>query len=207
MGALKAHEVARFLARPRTDLGIFLVYGPDAGLVRETSRALANYFADKATPDGNVITLDGSEIDADPSLLAVEAKTISLFGDKRVIRIRGNGKSLVTTLKEVAVDLGDATILVESGNLTPKDALRAFVEGHQAGLALPCYPDNDEALNILFRDTFAQHGIRIESDVIQLLRENLGNDREITRRETREIDLICRRHQGNHSRTGAYALR
>ena len=41
MTALKAHEVARFLARPDLNEGIFLAYGPDAGLVRAAGLASA----------------------------------------------------------------------------------------------------------------------------------------------------------------------
>ena len=45
MTALKAHEVARFLARPDLSEGIFLAYGPDAGLVRETAQRLIRWSA------------------------------------------------------------------------------------------------------------------------------------------------------------------
>ncbi|WDR07387.1 DNA polymerase III subunit delta [Devosia rhodophyticola] len=191
MGALKAHEVARFLARPRADAGIFLAYGPDAGLVRETIRILATTFAGAGDEAGSVVTLDGGEIDADPALLAVEVKTVSLFGEKRIIRVRGTSKSLVTTLKEIIGELGDTKILIEAGNLTPKDALRALVEAQSTALALPCYADSDETLNTLFRETFAQHNIRIDPEVVQILRENLGNDREITRRELEKLTLYA----------------
>ena len=37
MTALKAHEVERFLKRPDLEAGVFLVYGPDTGLVREVA--------------------------------------------------------------------------------------------------------------------------------------------------------------------------
>ena len=39
------------------------------------------------------VVLDASELDADPSRLAMEARTTSLFGDKRVIRIRRRRRS------------------------------------------------------------------------------------------------------------------
>jgi len=48
----------------------------------------------------NLVTLEGSDLDADPGRLAVEAKIISLFGDKRVIRVRNVGKSLNVVLAE-----------------------------------------------------------------------------------------------------------
>ena len=152
MVALKAHEVGRFIDRPDIEHGIFLAYGPDAGLVRETGQRLARRFAGSDADSMNLIVLDGAELDADPSRLAVEARTTSLFGDRRVIRVRGAGKSLVMALTELADDVAGAAIVLEAGNLLPKDALRAMVEAARLGRALPCYPDNDEALGRLGRD-------------------------------------------------------
>ena len=96
MTALKAHEVARYVARPDLSEGVFLAYGPDAGLVRETAMALAKRFAGGDA----VVVLEGDEVDKDPGKFAVEAKTTSLFGDKRVIRVRNAGKGVVAVLNE-----------------------------------------------------------------------------------------------------------
>lgn len=189
MSALKAHEVARFLAHPDLSEGIFLAYGPDGGLVRETAQRLVRYFSDKGSE--SLVTLEGSDLDANPSLLAMEAKTVSLFGGQRIIRVRNAGKSLVMTLTELRDDPAGAVIILEAGNLTPRDPLRALVEAAKLGRALPCYPDSDETLAALFRDTFAKNGIRADADVIQALRENLGNDREITRRELEKLVLYA----------------
>lgn len=190
MTALKAHEVARFLVRPDLTEGIFLAYGPDAGLVRETAQRLIRQLSGD-DPDTSVVTLDGSEVDADPSILAVEARTISLFGGKRIVRVRGATKSLVLTLTELRDDPAGAAIVLEAGNLTPKDALRALVEAAKLGRALPCYPDSEETLQALIRDAFNQQGIRVDDDVVTTLREILGNDREITRRELEKLTLYA----------------
>lgn len=191
MSALKAHEVARFLTRPDLSEGIFLAYGPDTGLVRETAQRLIRALTNDDPGSASVTVLDGAEVDADPSILAVEAKTISLFGGKRIVRVRGASKSLVMTLTELRDDPGGAAIVLEAGNLTPKDALRALVEAAKLGRALPCYPDNDETLTALIRETFNQQGIRVDSDVVATLREILGNDREITRRELEKLSLYA----------------
>jgi len=191
MGALKAHEVARFLARPDITEGIFLAYGPDAGLVRETAQRLIRQLSGNDPESASLVTLDATEVDADPSLLAVEARTVSLFGGKRIVRVRGAGKALVMPLSELKDDPAGAAIILEAGNLPPRDALRALVEAAKCGRALPCYPDSDETLQALIRETFNQQGIRIDADVVATLREILGNDREITRRELEKLCLYA----------------
>ena len=190
MGALKAHEVSRFVDRPDLEAGIILAYGPDTGLVRETGQRLARRYAGNDADSMNLVVLDGAELDADPSRLAVEAKTTSLFGDRRVIRVRGAGKSLVMPLTELRDDPG-SIIILEAGNLTPKDPLRALVEAARLGRALPCYPDNDESLGRLISETFSKAGIRADQDTVAAIRDSLGNDREITRRELEKLVLFA----------------
>jgi DNA polymerase-3 subunit delta len=189
--ALKAHEVARFLNRPDIDEGIFLAYGPDAGLVRESAQRLVKHFTGNDSQSMGLVILDDAELTADPGRLAVEARMVSLFGEKRVIRVRDAGKSLVMTLVQLKDDLAGAVIILEGGNLLPKDALRALVEAAPNGRALPCYPDTDETLTALIRETFSKAGIALDSDVIPTLRDILGNDREITRRELEKLCLYA----------------
>ena len=189
MTALKAHEVERFLLRPDISEGVFLVYGPDAGLVRESAQRLTRQFAGSDAGSMNLVTLEGADLDADPGRLAVEAKTNSLFGEKRVVRVRNAGKSLVMVLSELLDDPAGAAVVLEAGNLAPKDALRALVEGKRLGRALPCYPDTDETLLKLINETFSKAGIRAEPDVATTLRDSLGNDREVTRRELEKLVL------------------
>lgn len=191
MTALKAHEVARFLTRPDLSEGIFLTYGPDGGLVRETAQRLIRQLSGDDPAAANISIFDGAELAADPSQLVLEARSSSLFGGKRIIRVRNATKALVMPLTELRDDPGGTAIVLEADNLPPRDALRALVEAAKLGRALPCYPDSDETLMALMRETFNQAGIRTDSDVVPTLREILGNDREITRRELEKLTLYA----------------
>ncbi|OAM73364.1 DNA polymerase III subunit delta [Devosia elaeis] len=191
MTALKAHEVARFLARPDLSEGIFLAYGPDTGLVRETAQRLIRHLSGDDPASANITIFDGPDLASDPTQLPLEARSNSLFGGKRIIRVRNATKALVMPLTELRDDPGGTAIVLEADNLPPRDALRALVEAAKLGRALPCYPDSDETLMALMRETFNQAGIRADSDVIPTLREILGNDREITRRELEKLCLYA----------------
>ncbi|WP_338721450.1 DNA polymerase III subunit delta [Devosia sp. XK-2] len=191
MTALKAHEVARFSARPDLSEGIFLAYGPDGGLVRETAQRLIRFLSGDDPASANVTIFDGPELASDPSQLVLEARSVSLFGGKRIIRVRNATKALVMPLTELRDDPGGTAIVLEADNLTPRDALRSLVEAAKLGRALPCYPDSDETLMALMRETFNQAGIKADSDVVPTLREILGNDREVTRRELEKLTLYA----------------
>src|SRR5688572_15002822 len=123
MTALKASEVTRYVARPDLSEGVFLAYGPDVGLVRETAMALAKRFAGSDA----VIVLEGDEVDKDPGKFAIEARTTALFGDKRMVRVHNAGKGVVAFLNEIKDELTGVAIALEAGNLTPKDPLRVLV--------------------------------------------------------------------------------
>ena len=191
MTALKAHEVARFLARPDLSEGIFLAYGPDGGLVRETAQRLIRHLSGDDPAAANISVFDGSDLASDPGQLLIEARSGSLFGGKRIIRVRNAGKALVMPLTQLRDDPGGTAIVLEADNLPPRDALRALVEAAKLGRALPCYPDSDETLMALMRETFNQAAIRIDTDVIPILRDSLGNDREVTRRELEKLVLYA----------------
>ena len=191
MTALKAHEVERFLKRPDLDAGIFLAYGPDTGLVRETAQRLVRHYAGSSIDGMGLVTLDGGELNGDPGRLLVEARTGSLFGERRVIRIRDAGKALTVPLAELSDDPSGAVVILEAGNLAPRDPLRALVEASRNGRALPCYADSDETILRLINETFAAAGIRAEPDVAPTLRDTLGNDREVTRRELEKLSLYA----------------
>ena len=128
MTALKAHEVQRFLSRPDLTEGIFLAYGPDGGLVRETAQRLIRYLSGDDPASADVFIFDGPELDAEPGRLITEARSTSLFGGKRIIRVRNASKSLVMPLTELREDPRGTAIVLEAGTLAPRDALRALVE-------------------------------------------------------------------------------
>lgn len=191
MTALKAHEVERFLQAPDLPNGVFLAYGPDNGLVREVTRRIVQHFSHDSTDPMAHTILDAQELETEPSRLAMEARTPSLFGGKRTIRVRGAGKSLVHSLSLLLEDMPEAVIAIEAGNLRPADSLRKLAETHKFARTLPCYADNEKALGELIRKTFLDAGISYAPEIIAGLRDLLGNDREITRQELEKLVLFA----------------
>jgi DNA polymerase-3 subunit delta len=105
--------------------------------------------------------------------------------------VRGAGKSLVLPTTDLLEDPGGAAIILEAGNLPPRDPLRALVEASKRGWALPCYPDNERALAEMIDGTFKAAGIQLAPDAGAALRDLLGNDREVTRRELTKLALYA----------------
>src|SRR3974390_701436 len=88
MVALRGKDIDAYLARPDPGRPIVLLYGPDAGLVRERADALIASAVDDPNDPFSMVKLDGDELAAEPSRLVDEALTVPLFGGRRAIRIR-----------------------------------------------------------------------------------------------------------------------
>src|SRR5919108_725438 len=107
MVALRGKEVDSYLARPDAGRPIILLYGPDAGLVRERADALLASAVDDPNDPFSLVKLDGDELSAEPSRLVDEAMTVPLFGGRRAIRVRAGSRSFaggIETLAEVTLD-------------------------------------------------------------------------------------------------------
>jgi DNA polymerase-3 subunit delta len=94
MVALRGRDIDSYLAKPDPARPIVLLYGPDAGLVRERADALIASAVDDVNDPFSMVRLDGDDLAAEPSRLVDEAMTVPLFGGRRAIRVRaGSGRA------------------------------------------------------------------------------------------------------------------
>jgi DNA polymerase-3 subunit delta len=192
MAHKKAHEVEAWLARPSDGISIVLVYGPDRGLVAERAKAFAEKTGLPFDDPFSVVRLDGSE--AEQGRLLDEAHTVPMFSARRLLWVRNAGahKSLAEDLKALSTEPPrDAVILIEAGELKKGAPLRSIVEASSAGMALPCYGDEDRDLNSVIDDELGKAGIGIGLDARNALRRNLGGDRLATRGEIAKLALYA----------------
>jgi len=188
---IKARDVEGFLAKPDVETGMILIYGPDAGRVRETTDRLQAHFHTKDADPMALVSLQFGDFENPGERISIEANTPSMFGDRRVIRVRGATNAFAKEVEQTVKDGFDAILLVEASNLTPKDGLRKLAEAQKASRAVPCYADDIRSLTQLARQMFEKAQISIESDALRALIDVLGNDRQITRLEVEKLILFA----------------
>jgi len=138
MVAVKAGNVAGAVRRSDPNIGVYLVYGPDSGLVFERAEAVAKRSVDDPNDPFQLIRLDGDVIASDPTRLADEAGTVGLFGGRRAIWIKATSRNLAPAVEPVLKErLHDTTIVIEGGDLSKSAPLRTLCERSQRALALP----------------------------------------------------------------------
>ncbi len=195
MTEIKSHEFEGFLQTAARKHRLFVIYGPDRGLVSERAKQIAEKTGVDLSDPFSLVKLDVGDLHNDPGRLIDETNAIGLFGGARLVWIRGaaNEKSVVDGLQAIASNPPDtAFLIVEAGDLKKTAALRKLADGNRMIMAIPCYADDARALNTLVDHELAHENLRITSAARHMLLELLGGDRIASRNEVRKLALYCR---------------
>ena len=189
---VKSSDADRYAKRPPKDLIAALVFGPDAGLVRERAENLMKSVVDDLGDAFRVSDLDDSTLAGDPARLADEAQAISMLGGRRVVRVRGAGNNLAKLFESFLDEpKGDALIVVEGGDLAKGTGLRKIFEEAENAASIACYPDTARELFDVVRDALKAQGLAIGAEALEDAVGRLGSDRGVTRRELEKLALYC----------------
>ncbi len=180
---IEARQAEAFLKKPDPKIRGVVVYGNDDGLIAERALQLAKTVCEDLKDPFRVVDIAGEALKGDPARLADEFGAMSLMGGRRVIRVR---------------PAGDALIVLEGGNLTPRSGLRALAETEPSLAALPCYMDSEGELERLVEGAARAQGLGLEPDALEWIVERLGGDRGQTRSE---IDKLLLYKAGDGSKT------
>jgi DNA polymerase-3 subunit delta len=193
MTAVKAADIDRFVARPDPGQPIVLVYGPDAGLVRERVDALVKASVDDPADPFAFVRVEGDELSGNPSRLVEEAHTVPLFGGRRAVLVKAGSRNIAGAVEMVvAAPSSECRIIIEAGDLKKSSPLRAMCEKAKVAAALPCYADNAAAVGRLVDDELRAAELAIAPDARTLLVSLLGGDRMASRNEVRKLALYAR---------------
>ena len=192
MVALRGKDIDAFLARPDPGRPIILLYGPDAGLVRERADALMASAVDDPNDPFSLVRLDGDELSAEPSRLVDEAMTVPLFGGRRAIRVRAGSRNFASGVDTLADSpIRDCRIVIEAGELRAESPLRKACERAKTAVAIGCYPDTERDLARLIDEELRVSNLRIAPDARAVLMGLLGGDRQASRNELRKLALYA----------------
>ncbi len=203
---IEARQVEAFLKKPDPRIRGVVIYGNDDGLIAERAAQLAKSVCEDLKDPFRVVDIAGDVLKNDPARLADEFGALSLMGGRRVIRVRPAGEESVAALENlVAATAGDALVVVEGGNLTPRSGLRTLAETEATLAAMPCYMDSAEALEGLVESSARAAGLGLEPDALDWIVERLGGDRGQTRSEIDKL-LLYKASDENKTLTLADAM-
>lgn len=179
----KPWEVEGYMARPDPAHRIFVLHGPDTGLVRERAEALAQRFLGKEFDPFQLVRLDAEILSEDPSRLSDETNQISMFGGERVIRVIDAGQAAVARAAESLFDGAEpaSAVIFEAGDLKPANKLRSLAAKSKLAAVIACYADDGQNMDRLAGETLRKAGLNVDHDARAAIVNRMGPDRQSNR--------------------------
>lgn len=185
-------DFARGLPRAAQDASIFFFCGPDeAGASAAASKVI------EALPDaGERVDVAGADLRRDPALLGDEARSESLFGDKRHVLVRASGdeahdavRALIETTDAGAG--GAAPVLIVATSATDKSRTAKLLEKRGDALVAMFYPPDLATLAGSVRAMADTAGLRLGGDIAERIARSAGLDVRLAQSEVTKLALYC----------------
>lgn len=166
------------------DIRLTLFHGGDAAASADLAAGLAAHLG------GEVVTLTPARLKDDPGVLPDEAAAVSMFGDRRVIRIDGVGDE---SLEAVGLLLGAPAagnpVVMTAGLLRKGSKLLALVEDSPLAVVVVSYEPDARDSGRTLEALAAEVGLQPTRDAGGRLSAAVGGDRALMRRELEKLAL------------------
>ncbi len=183
---LDARRVSAFLRDPGA-CRVVLLHGEDDGVIREWAEALVRAVAGSISDPFRIADLDRDQV----GRLAEEARSLSLMGGRRVVRLRGATDAVTDSVMGLLAGPGEALVVLEGGALPSRSRLRTAIEAAPQAVAIACRADDDRALRSVIQDGLTGAGVSVTAEALDWLVGHLGGNRGTTRQEIEKLILFA----------------
>ncbi len=185
-------DFARGVPRNAAQASIFFFCGPDeAG-----ASAAANAIVEALPEAGERVDVSGADLRRDPAMLGDEARSESLFGDKRHILVRASGDEAHDALKAL-IETGDAgageaaPVLIVATSATDKSRTAKLLEKRADALVAMFYPPDLQSVSASVRAMADAAGLRLGGDLAERIARGAGLDVRLAQSEVTKLALYC----------------
>jgi len=149
----------------------FLFYGPNSGLIEETSK---KFFKNN---NKDYYSYSETEVLADKKILIETIINKSFFENEKLIIINNATNKILNVIEEIhQIKNNETIVLVISSDLEKKSKLRNFFEKGKNTICVPFYEDNHQTLYLLAQKFFQENKIKISTlDINFILEKSRGN--------------------------------
>ena len=183
---IAAPQIGSVLRDPARYAGI-LLHGDDSGLVRERALTIAR----AVVPSLDDPFLSCVLLKEQHGRLSEEARSLSMVGGRRVVRVLDAGDALAGVAGRLTNAADGALVILESNALTTRSKLRQMAEHASAWASIACYPETGAALTSEIRRAAAAAGLPVTDDALAFLTRELGSDTGTRRSELEKLFLFA----------------
>ncbi|WP_416898728.1 MAG: DNA polymerase III subunit delta [Minwuia sp.] len=180
----KPWEVDAYLRKPDPGHRVFVIHGPDTGLVKERADRLAAHHLGRDFDPFQLVRLTPEMLAEDPARLMDETTQIGMFGGERVIRVTDAGHAAVGRAAAALLDDAEpaAVVIFEAADMKPANPIRKWAAKSDRAAVLACFADNEQDLDRLAGDALREAGLQADRDARSMIVERMGPDRQANRR-------------------------
>lgn len=165
---------------------VFLLFGPDEAASAAQADALVKAMGEGAER----VVLIGSDLRSDPARLADEASSLSLFGDRRIIRVDVNGdEGLAAVENLLALETCENPVVIVGTGMTDKGRIAKAVTAAKNALACMNYQPSARDMAMLVRRMADGAGIELAPDMVEAVAAGSGFDRRLAQGEIDKLAL------------------
>lgn len=175
--------IGAITARP--DIRLFFIFGQDESAIADIAGQMAAQLG-----SAERIDIDSDRIKNDPALLADEAAALSLFGDKRYVRLNFRREEGLAAVENLLALEGDANpVIATAGNLTKASKLRKLAESHPKAMAHICYLPEEGTATASVIAYAATVGLKLDRSLAARIARYTGQDRKLAQAEVDKLSL------------------
>lgn len=187
---LSAREIDGFIRAPGKSAAA-LIYGTDAGQVRQRAASLSESWLGKNPDPMAKLELTVEQLKEDPARLADDLAAMSLMCPRRVVLVREAEDAILPAIEEAIQRRSpdNYLILYVTESLPATSKLRLWAERAGDVGAVPCYKDEGSGLEQFIRDALRGYGLKADTETLRLLAHQLSGDRQIILNELEKLSL------------------
>jgi len=179
-------QLTAALDRGGGDVRLFLLHGPDEAGAMAFAARLAKGLGQGAER----VDIEPATLRSDPAKLADEAASMSLFGERRYIRVAGAGEESAEAaeLLLTAASAGNPVIMIAPSAKATGRLVKLALAADRA-MSFACYPPEGNNAESLVNTLAREHGLRLGAGVAARIVRASDGDRAIMTSEVEKLAL------------------
>ena len=173
-------------AKAARDARVFFFCGPDEAGAQDAAHTIASLLPDP----GERVELSGAELRKDPIRLGDEARSISLFGDKRHIWVRASGDEAHDAVANLLGGEGEACpVLILATSASDKSRTAKLLAARPDALVAMFYPPDLRSVAGTVRDMGDAAGVQLAGDLAERIARAAALDTRLAQSEVTKLAL------------------
>lgn len=194
------------MARAAADASVFYFCGPDEAGAADAAARLSAHMSAQHGPFER-IDLAGAELRRDPVRLADEARSVSLFGDKRQIHVRCSGDEAYDAVETLlASPVKGWPVFILASAATDKSRLAKLLADRSDALVTMFHPPDLRSVTQAVREMADPAGVHLTDELAERIARGAALDTRMARSEIEKLVLYLDASPESPRRADAAAL-